>query len=37
MKYKGKELKEFTSKKNVYFDPPKKMVVWDDDLVGEPR
>lgn len=32
MKYKGKELKEFTSEKNVYFDPPKKMVVWDDDL-----
>ena len=29
MKYKGKELKEFTSDKPVIFDPPKKMVVWD--------
>lgn len=29
MKYKGKELKEFTSDKPVIFDPPKMMVVWD--------
>lgn len=31
MKYKGIELKEFTSDKPVAFDPPKKMLVWDDD------
>lgn len=31
MKYKGKELKEFTSEKPVVFDPPKKMLVWDSD------
>ena len=37
MKYKGKELKEFTSDKPVVFDPPKKMVVWDDDLVPRYR
>ena len=29
MKYKGKELKEFTSDKPVVFDSPKNMVVWD--------
>lgn len=29
MKYKGMELKEFTSDKPVIFDPPKKMLVWD--------
>ena len=29
MKYKGIELKEFTSDKPVVFDPPKNMVVWD--------
>lgn len=31
MKYKGIELKEFTSDKPVVFDPPKKMLVWDKD------
>ena len=29
MKYKGIELKEFTSDKTVVFDPPKEMLVWD--------
>ena len=29
MQYKGKELVEFTSDKNVAFNPPKKMLVWD--------
>lgn len=29
MKYKGIELKEFTSEKPVIFDPPKRMLVWD--------
>lgn len=29
MKYKVIELKEFTSAKPVVFDPPKKMLVWD--------
>ena len=28
MKYKGIELKEFTSDKPVVFDPPKEMLVW---------
>ena len=28
MKYKGIELKEFTSEKPVIFDPPKLMLVW---------
>lgn len=28
MKYKGIELKEFTSDKPVVFDPPKKTLVW---------
>lgn len=28
MKYKGIELKEFTSDKPVLFDPPRKMLVW---------
>ena len=31
MKYKGIELKEFTSEKTVLFDPPKRMLVWDYD------
>lgn len=31
MKYKGIELNEFTSDKPVVFDPPKRMLVWDDD------
>ena len=30
MKYKGIELKEFTSEKPVIFDPPKRMMVWND-------
>ena len=30
MKYKGIELKEFTSDKPVVFDPPKLMLVWND-------
>lgn len=30
MKYKGIELKEFTSEKPVIFDPPKLMLVWND-------
>lgn len=30
MKYNGIEVKEFTSDKPVVFDPPKKMLVWDD-------
>ena len=30
MKYKGIELKEFTSEKPVLFDPPKLMLVWND-------
>ena len=30
MKYKGIELKEFTSEKPVLFDPPKRMLVWND-------
>lgn len=29
MKYKGIELKEFTSEKPLIFDPPKRMLVWD--------
>ena len=29
MKYKGIELKEFTSEKPVIFDQPKRMLVWD--------
>lgn len=31
MKYKGIELKGFTSEKPVIFDPPKRMLVWDYD------
>lgn len=31
MKYKGIELKEFTSEKLVVFNPPKRMLVWDYD------
>ncbi len=31
MKYKGQELTEFKSEKPVVFDPPRKMLVWDDD------
>lgn len=30
MKYNGIELQEFTSCKPVVFDPPKKMLVWDE-------
>lgn len=30
MKYQGIKLKEFTSDKPVVFDPPRRMVVWDD-------
>ena len=30
MKYKGIELKEFKSEKPVIFDPPKRMLVWND-------
>lgn len=30
MKYKGIELKEFTSEKPVLFDPPKRMLAWND-------
>ena len=30
MKYKGIELKEFTSEKPVVFDPPKRMLMWND-------
>ena len=30
MKYKGIELNEFTSDKPVVFDPPKRMLVWND-------
>ncbi len=29
MKYKGIELKEFTSDRPVVFDPPREMLVWD--------
>ncbi len=31
MKYNGMKLKEFKSDKPVAFDPPKNMLVWDDD------
>lgn len=31
MKYKGIELKEFTSGKPIVFDPPKKIIVWNRD------
>ena len=31
MKYKGIELKEFESKEPLLFDPPKRMLVWNDD------
>ena len=31
MKYKGIELKEFESEKPLLFDPPKRMLVWNDD------
>lgn len=29
MKYDGIELKEFTSEKPIFFDPPEEMFVWD--------
>lgn len=32
MKYNGIELKEFTSDKPVVFDPPKKMLCWDNNF-----
>ena len=31
MKYNGKELKEYRSEEPVFFDPPKRMLCWDDD------
>ena len=31
MKYKGIELNEFKSEKPVIFDPPKRMLVWNND------
>ena len=31
MKYKGIELTEFKSDENVAFNPPKDMIVWDDE------
>lgn len=31
MKYNVTELEEFTSDRPVVFDPPRKMLVWDDD------
>lgn len=31
MKYKGTELTEFTSNETVVFNPPRKMLVWDND------
>lgn len=31
MKYNGKELKEYKSDEPVFFDPPKRMLCWDDD------
>lgn len=36
MKYNGIELEAFTSDKPVVFDPPKKMLVWDDSSI-EPK
>lgn len=32
MKYNGMKLKEFTSDKPVVFDPPRRMVVWDENI-----
>lgn len=32
MKYNGVEVKEFTSDEQVAFNPPKKMLVWDDNI-----
>ena len=34
MKYKGKELKGFRSDENIAFNPPKTMLVWDDNNGG---
>lgn len=31
MNYEGKELREYRSKEPVFFDPPKRMLCWDDD------
>lgn len=31
MMYKGKELKEYISEEPIFFDPPKRMLCWDDD------
>lgn len=31
MKYNGKELKEYRSEEPIFFDPPKRMLCWDDD------
>ena len=32
MIYNGVEVKEFTSDNGIVFDPPKQMLVWDDDV-----
>ena len=37
MKYKGIELKKFASDRPVVFDPPKKMLVWDNGTIDTPR
>lgn len=37
MKYKGIELKEFTSDKPVVFNPARPMIVWDDNQFPEKR
>jgi len=37
MKYKGTELKEFSSETPVVFDPPKKMLAWDNGIIDTPR
>jgi hypothetical protein len=34
MKYNGKELKEYISKEPIFFDPPKRMLCWDDDAIA---
>ena len=34
MKYEGKKLVKFKSESNVAFNPPKVMLVWDDDKGG---
>lgn len=32
MKYNGIEIKEFTSDEQLSFNPPKRMLVWDDNI-----